>query len=1102
MKIRAANKRKFKILFGIFFFSLCFVIIFAASIIESTLINNERMVVHNTLQAIGQLKSDEVALWYKERRGDAKVIYRSQLLAKAIYDYQILENNELKNIILDHMIDLMENYQYFSVFITDTSGNVILSKNKNDQVYPVELSAFSKAVDTNNIYFSDIHKANTDYFNGQEMDIIIQINIDLSHESKVIAAVFIRVNINKTIYPIIEKWPYPSKSGESLLVRRDDDDVLFLTKLRFKNVEALDYRIPMSKEHLPAALALKGFTGVLIGNDYRGVEVLASANKVEGTNWAIIAKVDADEIYQPLRSTTNLALSITIVFISILFLSFYFWWNSLTNRIKAGHLKSLLDRKALEKHFEFLSKHANDIILLADDNWKIIEVNDKAINSYQYSRDELIGFQVTELEANDVSTVNEEKFKNSFHDGFIFEDNHQRKDGSVFQVEISLRTIEKQGENYRQLIIRDITQRKKREIQLQLSEQIVESSNEMIALINREFIYLKVNKAYAEVFNKKPEEIIGHTMVENLGQELFEEFVKPNSEMCLKGKNVRYVHRFDFPSIKEQDLDISYSPYYDDKKNIVGFVVNARNITDLVITEERLHETNARLQSADEDFRRSEAQLQTVIKAGSLGFWHLDLEEDKHIVNDIWLDILGLSREDIDEKGSDFDKRIHPDDAAYLTKFFIENISNDNTMTVEYRLRHKDGHYVWVEDRFAIVDREADTRKPLYLSGVTRDISERKNTQMELQNTYNALKALSACNEVLVRSDNEKDLIQNICNTIASMDHYTASWVGLVTDKDKKHFEPVAQNGLDLGNFRLNENIDITKTPFYKVVESGELLILENVDTEEIVNFILCFDNSEYQYKSLIILPLILDEEVIGCISILTDHEHHFTDDEISLLQEMAGDMAFGIDALRVSSENENISKTLSDSLIKTIEAIAITVEKRDPYTAGHMNHVAKLSSCIAKEMGLSGEQIQGIELGATIHDIGKIYIPAEILNRPGKLSKAEFEMIQSHSQVGYDIVKGINFSWPVADMILQHHEKLDGSGYPNGLKGDEIIIEAQIIAVADVIEAISSHRPYRPALGIEAGLDVIKEGRGTLFNAEAVDVCVKLVEEGFEFDN
>ena len=194
--------------------------------------------------------------------------------------------------------------------------------------------------------------------------------------------------------------------------------------------------------------------------------------------------------------------------------------------------------------------------------------------------------------------------------------------------------------------------------------------------------------------------------------------------------------------------------------------------------------------------------------------------------------------------------------------------------------------------------------------------------------------------------------------------------------------------------------------------------------------------------------------------------------------------------------------KSLKDSLVGTIVAVSRAVEARDPYTAGHERRVAELSRCIAQKMGLDPERVDGLRLGATIHDIGKIYLPAEILSKPTKLTDTEFELIKSHCQVGYDILKDIKFPWPVVDIVYQHHERLDGSGYPQGLKGDEICLEARIVAVADVVEAISSHRPYRAALGSAIALEEISKYRGRWFDPDVVDACLELFAEGnFSFD-
>jgi HD-GYP domain-containing protein (c-di-GMP phosphodiesterase class II) len=198
----------------------------------------------------------------------------------------------------------------------------------------------------------------------------------------------------------------------------------------------------------------------------------------------------------------------------------------------------------------------------------------------------------------------------------------------------------------------------------------------------------------------------------------------------------------------------------------------------------------------------------------------------------------------------------------------------------------------------------------------------------------------------------------------------------------------------------------------------------------------------------------------------------------------------------------QNIER-LRKALGSTTQALANTVEMRDPYTAGHQRRVSDLACAIATEMCLATEQIEGIRITSVIHDIGKISVPAEILSKPTRLSNIEFSLIKQHSESGYGILKDIDFIWPVAQIVLQHHERTDGSGYPLALKGGKILIEARILAVADVVEAMASHRPYRPGLGIDAALNEIEKNKGILYDGAVADACLRLFrEKGFKLED
>lgn len=204
------------------------------------------------------------------------------------------------------------------------------------------------------------------------------------------------------------------------------------------------------------------------------------------------------------------------------------------------------------------------------------------------------------------------------------------------------------------------------------------------------------------------------------------------------------------------------------------------------------------------------------------------------------------------------------------------------------------------------------------------------------------------------------------------------------------------------------------------------------------------------------------------------------------------------VDRLRNHLEElvQERTRELRDNLLDFVTAIGATIEVRDPYTAGHQRRVAHLATAIARELQLTENQIIGLRLASVVHDIGKIKVPAEILSKPGRLDEIEFDLIKRHPVTGHEILKSINFPWPIAEAVLQHHERLDGSGYPSGLKDEEILPEAKIVAVADVVEAMVSHRPYRAGLGVDAAMEEITRNRGVIYDALVVDVCVKLFRE------
>jgi HD-GYP domain-containing protein (c-di-GMP phosphodiesterase class II) len=193
----------------------------------------------------------------------------------------------------------------------------------------------------------------------------------------------------------------------------------------------------------------------------------------------------------------------------------------------------------------------------------------------------------------------------------------------------------------------------------------------------------------------------------------------------------------------------------------------------------------------------------------------------------------------------------------------------------------------------------------------------------------------------------------------------------------------------------------------------------------------------------------------------------------------------------------------LQPALLQAVEAVSSAIEQRDPYSVGHQARVARLSSSIGAELGLPEPQIDGVYIAAVVHDVGELDVPVELIGYPGKLSEIELNIVRRHPEIGHAIFKEVRFPWPIADIVLQHHERLDGSGYPQGLTAPQILLESKVLAVADVVEAMSAQRPHRPAQGIKAALSEIEQHRGVLYDSDAADACLRLfAEKGFEFSD
>ncbi|MBU4355688.1 MAG: PAS domain S-box protein [Proteobacteria bacterium] len=510
----------------------------------------------------------------------------------------------------------------------------------------------------------------------------------------------------------------------------------------------------------------------------------------------------------------------------------------------------------------------------------------------------------------------------------------------------------------------------------------------------------------------------------------------------------------------------------------------------------------AAVRQSEEKYRLLVNQVPAVVFKGYAD-WSMDFFDQKVEA------LTGYSPEDFNTRKLKWKDIILPDDFIAGERKFIETWKVDKSYEWEYRIRKKDGEIRWIQD---LVQMFTDSAGKIdYVNGILFDITDRKQAEERLQRTSRALKALSACNQALVHATHETGFLTDVCEVIVREGGYPLAWVGYAQSDKIKSVAPMASAGVEAGH---PEWIALTwgdgergQGPGGMAIKTGEIQVAKDILQDPA----LAPWHEEWRrrgFTAIIALPLIVEGKAIGILDISAQDPAAFDPEEVRLLEELAGGVSFGIWSLRTDGERQRAEAEVQHSLEKlkkaldgTVLAVANTVEMRDPYTAGHQRQVAQLATAIAQEMGFSEERVEGMRVLGCLHDIGKIAIPAEILSKPGRLSYMEFSLIKDHPRVGYEIIKDIDFPFPLAEGILQHHERLNGSGYPQGISGPDIILEARILGVADVVEAIASHRPYRRSLGIDQALEEISRKRGILYDPEVVDICLKLFhEKGFSF--
>jgi PAS domain S-box-containing protein/putative nucleotidyltransferase with HDIG domain len=560
----------------------------------------------------------------------------------------------------------------------------------------------------------------------------------------------------------------------------------------------------------------------------------------------------------------------------------------------------------------------------------------------------------------------------------------------------------------------------------------------MIFIVDRQGVALYTNSFGANLFGRPAEEIIGRRVQDILDPDLYKHQKDVIARVFETGAPLHTSNQVRFQG-REVWLDNSMVPLRDASGEVFAVMGIARDATARHQVEEAL--------------RESEERYRTLLETSPDAVVLVDPEAKVLYCNQRASDFFFKGKRPEEVVGKEAFSLLSPQDRTHSRGIADRALSAGNLRDIEFCLSRKDGSPFYIEVSVSVIP-DAQGQPKAYL-GVARDITERKRAEEKiLESELRHRTTLDSMGDAIHVVDRDLRLVL--------LNARFKQWcreLGLET-------EVIGRTLFEAFPF-LPETV---REEYEQVFRTEETLVTEeasHVGEREII--------SETRK-----IPILQGGEVAQVVTVVHDITKRKRAEE----------------ELRKSLEK------LRQALRETIQAIALIIETKDPYTAGHQRRSTQLAEALARELGLPEEQCEGIRMAGFIHDLGKIAVPSEILSKPNPLNEIERAIIQNHVRAGYEILRTVEFPWPVAQVVLQHHERLDGSGYPSGLTGEGILLEARILAVADVVEAMASYRPYRPARGIKEAFQEIAQGRDRLYDPQVVDACLKLFsEKSFSFE-
>lgn len=610
----------------------------------------------------------------------------------------------------------------------------------------------------------------------------------------------------------------------------------------------------------------------------------------------------------------------------------------------------------------------------------------------------------------------------------------------------------------------DITERKKAEEALRESEErfklFFSRSPVGLAIIDRDMRLVTVNDYLAAYSGVPAQALAGKTIREAQGQkaDLLEPLIR---EVFDTGKPIiNYGTALPVGSGKEVYFESSFFPL----SGAEGRVVNVGVIT-VDLTERKRMEN---------ELQRNQRFVERILTTTPNYIYIIDLDRRMNVFSNVnIMQLLGYSSWNMPlTEFRLFKDLLYPDDREKLVRHFarMRHAREGEVVETEYRMRHADGTWRWVRSRDAVFARAPDGRVTQII-GIGIDITERRQAGARLETAVH--RAEQRAREAEEGKSTLDTLMQNVPEGI------------LIVEAPDGRVRRISRYGRDFIGLERGEAQGM-----------GVRRILDRIE--------IAADGSHETGLALLLSVLSEGTEVIGReFTLGVNGRRLVVLTNAGPIRDKEGRITGAVFTWRDITERKQDQERLKQSFGKLekvtngiIASISRVVEMRDPYTAGHQRRVGQLAHAMAKELGFSTDRSNGIKIAGQIHDIGKLNVPAEILSKPGRLSTTEFEIIKIHPQAGYDILRFIDFPWPVAEVAYQHQERLNGSGYPRQLKGDEILPETKVVSVADTVEAMTFPRPYRPLVGLDKALAEIGSHRGTLYDDDAVEACIRLFRE------